>query len=99
MVHDVELVEHQDRLGRLRLDGVDIGLPHITANALERSGRVSRYGASWKRWPQRGEKRRSAVIVTTSPVFPPVTFATQNPCNSNVSLTKLSTSMSPLADT
>ncbi len=35
---DVKLVEHQHRLGRPVLDDVDIGLPHIAANAFEDSG-------------------------------------------------------------
>ena len=36
MAHDVELVEHEHRLGRAGLDDVDVRLPHIAANAFER---------------------------------------------------------------
>ena len=36
MAHDVELVEHEHRLGRAGLDDVDVRLPPIAANAFER---------------------------------------------------------------
>ena len=38
VTHDVELVEDQHGLGRTVLDDVDVGLPHVAANAFERSG-------------------------------------------------------------
>ncbi len=38
MTHDMKLAEGQHGLGRLRLDDVNIRLPHVTANALQRSG-------------------------------------------------------------
>ena len=38
MAHDVELVEHQHRLGGADPDDIDVGLPHIAADAFERRG-------------------------------------------------------------
>ena len=37
VTHDVELIEHQYRLGRSVLDDVDVRLPHMAANTFERS--------------------------------------------------------------
>ena len=35
VTHDVELIEHQHRLGRSVLDDVDVRLPHVAADAFE----------------------------------------------------------------
>ena len=37
VTHDVELVEHQYRLGRAVFDDLDVGLPHVAANAFNGS--------------------------------------------------------------
>ena len=35
VLDEVELFEHQHRLAGASLDGVDVGLPHVTADALQ----------------------------------------------------------------